>query len=250
MMAAGPLPSGVVPWPGYRPYDIDSLFGSLEVHDQYVENDPTLGNLFKESSFVIHLTLGGALSGSGLNKFILRKLSKAGKIAFHDVMLAKNILECGDAERGVSVLVNAIPERVSVVILVDEYDKAILDDLQRNDLAAVNAGLMALKSLMMSSKAEYRNRIRKFIVTGSTRIAWTSLFSGANNFTYVTHNPVLCDIVGFSDKDVKDLIAAVDDDNPLKRDPEGTFKHLKDWYNGYCFDGTQTVSTPSVFCRA
>jgi hypothetical protein len=94
MMAAGSLPDGVAPWPGFRPYDIGSLFGGLDVHKRYLANDATLGNLLKESSFVIHLTLGGAETGRGLSKFILRKLSEAAKTAFADEVLAKSILDC------------------------------------------------------------------------------------------------------------------------------------------------------------
>jgi hypothetical protein len=69
------------------------------------------------------------------------------------------------------VLVNAVPEPVSVVILVDEYDMAILGDMQNKNFAAAKEGLPALQSLMMSSKAEFAGRIRKFIVTGRMVLA-------------------------------------------------------------------------------
>jgi hypothetical protein len=244
MMAAGPLPKGVAAWPGYTPYDIGSLFGDLEVHKRFLANDATLGNLLKESSFVISLNLGGAETGRGLSKFILRKLSEVAKTAFADELLEKSILDCQAVELGIDVPVNAVPEPVSVVILVDAYDMAILEDMQKKDFAAAKEGLVALQSLMVSSKAEYAGRIRKFIVTGSTRIAWSSLFSGANNFTDITNSTVLSDILGFSDTDVRDLIASLGDTDPLKRDCGGTFKHLKDWYNGYCFDASRTVFHP------
>jgi hypothetical protein len=226
------------------PYDINSLFGGLEVYRRYVENDPTLGNLLKESHFVIRLDLGEAVSGRRLNKCVLDQLSRVARSAFANETLADRIFNAACAGSAIGHLVDAIPKGVSVVILVDEYDKAILKDIRKDDVAAATAGLDALESLMMSSKSAYSGRIRKFIVTGSTRIAWTSLFSGANNFTDLTHSLVLSDILGFSEKDVRDLIAAVDDDNPLKQDPAGTFKHLKEWYNGYCFDGVRTVFHP------
>jgi hypothetical protein len=80
--------------------------------------------------------------------------------------------------------------------------------------------------------------------SSSSLVAWSSLCPGANNFTDITNSTVLSEILGFSHEDVKDLIAGLDDTNSLKHDREGTFDHLKDWYNGYCFDGLRSVFHP------
>jgi hypothetical protein len=231
-------------WLGYRPYDVGSLFGGLEVHSRYLDNDPTLGNLFKEADFVIHLSLGGAESGSDLRNYVLEKRSGVARSAFADETLAMRIFNATSAECAFGHLVDAIPRGVSVVVLVDEYDRAILDDVRDKNFAAATAGLKALNSLMMSTKPEYSSRIRKFVITGSTRIAWSSLFSGANNIDDLTHSPLLSRILGFSDEDVRALIDALVDNSPLKQEPEQTFQYLKCWYNGYCFDGSTTSFHP------
>ncbi len=43
MLAAGPLPLGVAPWPGYAPADARALFGGLAVHERLLRSDPSLG---------------------------------------------------------------------------------------------------------------------------------------------------------------------------------------------------------------
>ena len=63
ILAAGALPEGVAPWPGYVPVDIDAVFGGLAVHERLRACDPTLRDLLQRAHFVIHLGLGGVQKG-------------------------------------------------------------------------------------------------------------------------------------------------------------------------------------------
>jgi hypothetical protein len=64
MLAAGALPPGVAPWPGYAPADARALFGGLQVHERLLRGDASLGSLLQRPHFVVKLGLGGTTSGS------------------------------------------------------------------------------------------------------------------------------------------------------------------------------------------
>ena len=75
MLAAGALPRDVAPWPGYKPVDVPGLFGGLQVHKRLLEGDASLRGLLQHPHFVVHLGLGGALTGAELKPSIIRGLA-------------------------------------------------------------------------------------------------------------------------------------------------------------------------------
>ena len=64
MLAAGALPAGVAPWPGYEPVDVDAVFGGLAVHVRWRARDQALHGLLERAHFVVKLGLGGAQTGT------------------------------------------------------------------------------------------------------------------------------------------------------------------------------------------
>ena len=97
-----------------------------------------------------------------------------------------------------SSLILAVPSRLSVAVLIDEYDAAIIQDIVESNWTAARDGVKALRSLLMAMKAtSLGGRIERCIVTGVATFAYSSLFSGANNFRDFTHNPLINAAVGF-----------------------------------------------------
>jgi hypothetical protein len=75
-----------------------------------------------------------------------------------------------------------------VVVLVDEYDKPILDNLADADTArAMRDGLRNLYSVIKGADAE----IRFAFLTGVSKFSKVSLFSGLNNLNDITVDPQL-----------------------------------------------------------
>ena len=114
-----------------------------------------------------------------------------------------------------------------VVILVDEYDKPILDNIKDTELAEqIRDGLLNLYSVIKGSD-EY---IKFAFLTGVSKFTKTSLFSGLNNLVDISLKKQYGDICGYSQNDVettfKPYLEGVDMDE------------LKSWYNGYNFLGS------------
>jgi len=186
MLAAGELPPGVAPWPGYAPVDVPGLFGGLQVHQRLLAGDATLRGLLQRPHFVVKLGLGMAQTGTDLKRSIIRDVASVAHRAFGSALAAEVESE-GTPGGALSKLVDAVPSAVPVALLVDEYDAAIIQDVSKGRWDAADAGVEALRSLFMSTKSPViGSRIERCLVTGVARFAHTSLFSGANNFDDLT----------------------------------------------------------------
>jgi hypothetical protein len=134
-----------------------------------------------------------------------------------------------------------------VAVLVDEYDSAIIQDVSKSRWDAANAGIDALRSLMVTTKSfGIGSRIERFLVTGVARFARTSLFSGANNFCDLTNDPLLSRVLGFSEAEIRaafplELARLA---RSLGTDVDGAVAELARWYNGYSFDGATSCFNP------
>jgi hypothetical protein len=119
MLAAGELPEGVRPWPGYQPVDVEALFGGLKVHERLREQDPHLGGLLQQAHFVISLGLADATSGAKLEATIIWKLGSIARAAFGAAARTK-VLAAPTPGCALSCLIDHVPVGVLVAVLVDE----------------------------------------------------------------------------------------------------------------------------------
>ena len=113
-----------------------------------------------------------------------------------------------------------------VVVLIDEYDKPILDNITESDVARVmRDGLRNLYSVIKDSDAH----IRFAMLTGVSKFSKVSLFSGLNNLRDITVSRDFSAICGYTDEDVDQVFAP---ELPgLDRD------EIRRWYNGYNWTG-------------
>ncbi len=120
-----------------------------------------------------------------------------------------------------------------VVVLVDEYDKPILDVLDEPEVARANRDfLRGLYSTIKSSDAH----IKFTFLTGVSKFSKVRLFSGLNNLTDITIDPQYSAICGYTEEDLDTVFAP---ELPgLDRD------EVRDWYNGYSWRGEEKVYNP------
>jgi len=111
-----------------------------------------------------------------------------------------------------------------VVILVDEYDKPILDNIENPEIAkSIRDGLVNFYSVIKGSDA-----LLKFaFLTGVSKFTKTSIFSGLNNITDISLHKRYGDICGYTQNDIE---------TKFRSHLEGVdMLELKKWYNGYNF---------------
>ena len=127
-----------------------------------------------------------------------------------------------------------------VVVLVDEYDKPILDALHisadanesRASARANRDYLHGVYSVIKACDAD----IEFNLLTGVSRFTKASIFSALNNLTDITLDPDFGTICGYTESDLGTTFA-----------PElsGLDRHtVRDWYNGYSWLGNESVYNP------
>ena len=123
--------------------------------------------------------------------------------------------------------------RQRVAVLVDEYDKPILDALEVPEIARANRDfLRGIYSVVKDCDAD----IAFSLLTGVSKFSKVSLFSGLNNLTDITLDPAYSAICGYTDADLDAVFAP---ELPgLDRD------EIRRWYNGYSWLGDEKVYNP------
>lgn len=134
-----------------------------------------------------------------------------------------------DARGRLRDLIRRLHEKAgqSVVVLIDEYDKPLLDNIEKPKLAEAMRG--KLKTLYAVLK-DLDAHLRFVLVTGVTKFSKVSLFSGLNNLRDITLVPAYSALCGYTDADVDTVFSA---------ELEGLDRRqIRRWYNGYNWRGT------------
>ena len=132
-------------------------------------------------------------------------------------------------------LIESLRERSGrrVVVLVDEYDKPILDALEAPEVARANRSfLRGLYSVIKSCDAH----VKFTFLTGVSKFSKVSLFSGLNNLTDITLDPRYSAICGYTEQDLDEVFAP--------ELPGLDRAEVRRWYNGYSWLGEGKVYNP------
>ena len=120
-----------------------------------------------------------------------------------------------------------------VAVLVDEYDKPILDVLEERETARVNRDyLRGLYGVIKDNDAH----VRFTFLTGITKFSKVNLFSQLNNLTDLTLDPPYSSICGYTEQDLDTVFAP--EMAGLDRE------QVREWYNGYSWRGAEKVYNP------
>ncbi len=128
-----------------------------------------------------------------------------------------------------------------VVLLVDEYDKPILSHLNKPTLAAIketiNGFYGAVKSL--------DEHLRFVFITGVSKFAKVSVFSGMNNLTDISMNNRYAALCGITQQELETHFDGQINTlaEKFNQDKTALLAKIKHWYNGYRFE----EDAPSVY---
>jgi hypothetical protein len=92
--------------------------------------------------------------------------------------------------------------KARTVVLIDEYDCPILDHITNLEIAGENRDWLRSFYRVLKGMDEF---IRFIFVTGITKFAKTSVFSGLNNLRDITLMPEYAGICGFTASEFEEL---------------------------------------------
>ncbi|MFH0734754.1 MAG: AAA family ATPase [bacterium] len=130
-----------------------------------------------------------------------------------------------------------------VVILIDEYDKPIIDYINNLDKAKENRDVLREFYGSIKDNDQY---IKFCFLTGVSKFSKVSVFSGLNNLRDITINDTFSNICGITQKELEFYFfnRFNDLEKKLNLDYEKLKQKIKHWYNGYSWDGVNTVYNP------
>ena len=120
-----------------------------------------------------------------------------------------------------------------VVVLIDEYDKPMLDKIGNIELAEqMREQLRGFYSIIKAAD----KHLRFVMLTGVSKFSKVSIFSGLNTLEDITLNPQYGSICGYTEEELGDIFGEYLQGVDRQR--------VRRWYNGYNFLGDKLVYNP------
>ncbi len=175
----------------------------------------------------------------GLDNALMEEISKLAEL--YQVKLVKTDLKGQFRE----LIEQVAAKHGQVVLLIDEYDKPIIDFLEQEPFsqAKVNQGIMREFYSVLKSAEPY---LRFFFVTGVSKFSQVSMFSELNNLKDITIHGDYATLTGYSKED---LVYYFDDYlqeamQKLNLTREALLEQMGIWYDGFSWDGIHKVYNP------
>ena len=132
---------------------------------------------------------------------------------------------------------------VSVVVLVDEYDKPITDHI--DNIKKANEIREYLRSFYTVLKT-YSDYLRFVFITGISKFSKVGIFSGLNNLKDISMTKEQGDIAGYTQKELEDNFGEYLEivSKELATDKDKLLTKIKKYYDGFSFDGITRVYNP------
>jgi hypothetical protein len=133
-----------------------------------------------------------------------------------------------------------------VVLLIDEYDKPLIDYLEKDQLPTALEHQRLLKAFygVIKSADPY---IEFLLITGVSKFSKVSIFSDLNHLDDITLDFNTADLVGYTQQELEhffeDWINATLE-RGIAPDRDTLLANIKKWYNGYTWDMATRVYNP------
>ena len=200
------------------------LFENLWVHDRWdwTKINPVIHFDFAELPYK-EVGLSEAI-----NRGIARNAEKLGIEISGD-----NIKDC------FRELIEKASVKGQVVILIDEYDKPIIDFLDEPELLDANRAIMKNFYSVLKDSDKH---IRLLLITGVSQFSRVSVFSDLNNLRNITLVPQYGGLVGITQQELEENFSQ--EITEMQKSRPDILARIKDWYNGYTWDMQTWVYNP------
>ncbi len=132
-----------------------------------------------------------------------------------------------------------------VVILIDEYDKPIIDYLEKDNIEQAKTNRTVLREFYSVLK-NAESDLEFVFITGISKFAKVSLFSHLNNLEDITINKKYATLTGYTHQELeyyfKDYLKIIEANLDISN--KTLLNQMSVWYNGYSWDGVHKVYNP------
>lgn len=166
----------------------------------------------------------------------LEEFNESLKFSFSQIALKYNIdlSSAINISQQIVILITELSKIEKVVILIDEYDRPLLDNILNLEIAKMQQE--ALRGFYLAIKSLDKH-IQFLFMTGVSRFSKTSVFSGLNNLNDITYSQEYSTLVGYTENEINkyfddyfERISQKENENIIDLK-----KEIQNWYNGYQF---------------
>ncbi|MEM0992542.1 MAG: AAA family ATPase [Bacteroidota bacterium] len=140
-------------------------------------------------------------------------------------------------------IVSLAKQKGKVVLLLDEYDKPIIDYLGQIELAKKNRDTLKAFYSVIKDCDPY---IEFMMITGVSKFSKVSIFSELNNLTDITFHRRYSTLTGITQQELEThfdaAIMAIAKE--MDTTPAALKQEIKQWYDGYSWDGKHFLYNP------
>lgn len=154
------------------------------------------------------------------------------------------------AEAGIARMFRELIQKLGtvakVVILIDEYDKPLIDYLEDKEQAYTHQQILKSFYSVIKDSDPY---IEFLLLTGVSRFSKVSIFSDLNNLKDITLHQDFAALTGYTQAEVEHYFGdAMTRLSAAKGQSQAALlAEIRAWYNGYSWDGQTTLYNPFSF---
>ena len=177
---------------------------------------------------------------SGLYEVIEEKLIELAKN--NDIILEKDTVK----KRFIELIEKlAHKKAAAVVILIDEYDKPIIDYIEEKTMPKAVENRAILKNFYSAIK-DCDKSVKLLFITGVSKFSKVSFFSELNNLEDITVDKNFSQITGYTGKEIVDNYSdyLLEIENDFSIDRKRLMELIEFWYDGYSWDGENSMHNP------
>ncbi|MEM7132371.1 MAG: ATP-binding protein [Chloroflexota bacterium] len=143
-------------------------------------------------------------------------------------------------------LIRKLSAKGKVVLLIDEYDKPIIDYLDDVKQAIAHRKILKIFYSVIKDSDPY---IEFLLITGVSKFSKVSVFSDLNNLTDITLHRRYAALTGYTQDEIESYFGATIADLASERGQDYTdlIDNIRLQYNGYSWDGLISVYNPFSF---
>jgi Predicted AAA-ATPase/PD-(D/E)XK nuclease superfamily len=210
----------------------ESYFKDLWIHDKWdwSRRNPVLHFQFASMGFTT----------SGLELALENACHRIAKE--HQIVLETTSYDNNFAE----LIEKTYEKQGKVVLLIDEYDKPIIEYLDKERRHKAHENREILRSFYSVIK-DFDDKIEFLLITGVSKFSQTSIFSHLNHLTDITLNDKYNTLVGYTQTEFETCFAEWIDQAHLNfpnRSRTELLDMIKMWYNGFSWNGLESVYNP------
>lgn len=138
-------------------------------------------------------------------------------------------------------LIRKLSAEKPVAILIDEYDKPIVDFVDNQAEAEKNKD--TLKSFYAPLK-DLTAHIKLLFITGVSKFSGVSIFSDLNNLNDITFDNQFATMLGYTQEELENYFPEHIEQLQRQYPDIEVMDEIKSWYNGYSWNGRDFVYNP------